>query len=326
MRKGHPPTKGQRSPKQHRDIHARPRSALAKENVVPDERARTYLHRSVRRRYLSYPNVVGVGLGTKFTGGNATDVHHAVHFYVKKKVFKPARKLPAFVYARTSNGKLDRGTKLPTDVIEIGEVRFACGAGARVDNTYGNIGTVCLLFRNKNPSGGMFLITCAHVIKNSTDVACDCCPAMQSAGKVAFKASPKNGTLEFDVAVASLEPACSQSDLAIEGIGATLAGFMARSEIVPGLNVDCALPVSLVSNANVGNYTGTVQVENLLVENAHLLGASVMRGDSGGLLYSDNHAVGMVFALATAGWAFFHPIEDAVEFAVQQGNLNLKVF
>jgi len=284
------------------------------------------LHHAVRSRYLKHPDVVGVGLGTKLTGGQPTDQHGSVHFYVRKKRRNPKRPLPRFVFARNPDGTIDRIRKIPTDVIEIGEVRFACGAGSRADNTYGNVGTICLLFRNKAAAGGMFLVTCAHVAKDSTEMICDCCPKINPAGKVAFKATPINGLLEFDIAIATLDARCSGSDLMVEGTDLKLTGFLDRSQISPGLNVDCALPVSLVSNANVYSYAGTVQVGDIQVDNAFLLGATVMPGDSGGLLYNDSLAVGMVFALASRGWSFFHPIEDAITFANENGGLNLNIF
>ncbi|HKD70230.1 MAG TPA: hypothetical protein VKB84_25560 [Candidatus Binataceae bacterium] len=280
----------------------------------------------MRSRYLKHPDVIGVAVGTKLTGGQATKEHGAIHFYVRKKRPNPKRPLPRFVFARNLDGSVDRSRKIPTDVIEIGTVRFACGAGSRLDNTNGNVGTACLLFRNKAPAGGMFVVTCAHVARGSAELLCDCCPAINPAGKVAFQAAPAGGGLQFDIAIAGIDTKCSQSDLMVDGAGVNLTGFMDRSEIKPGLNVDCALPVSLVSNANVYSYAGAVQVGDLLVDNAFLLAAAVMPGDSGGLLYSGSLAVGMVFALASRGWAFFHPIEDAIAFAQQQGDMNLRVF
>jgi hypothetical protein len=281
----------------------------------------------VQARYLKHPDVLGVGWGTKFVGGRPTN-SHAVHFYVGKKRQNPRRSLPKFVLHRKSNGKADRSRRIPTDVIELGKISFACGAGSRVDNTLGNIGTISLFFQNKAASGGTFLVTCAHVAKGSTELSCDCCPQLIPASSIVYMSTPVAGRLEYDIAIANVRHECSQSDLMIEGSsGPKLTGFLSRADITPGLNVDCALPVSLVSNANVyGGIAGTVQVGDLLVNNAFLLAASVMPGDSGGLLYSGGLAVGIVFALAEKGWSFFHPIEDAFLFAQQQTDLILEPF
>jgi len=317
---------GRRKRAVRRDSRKRPKSApSAAEGPAAPADAHS-LHHAFRRRYLRHPDVVGVGRGIKLTAGKATEHRDAVHFYVRRKRRHPNRPLPRFVYARNADGSVDRSRKIPTDVIEVGEVRFACGAGSRVDNTCGNVGTASLIFRNKAPAGGMYLVTCAHVARGNDEMVCDCCPQINPGGKVAFRAEASNGTLEYDVAIAELDARCSQADLKVEGTEVVLTAFMDRSDITPGLNVDCALPVSLVANANVQGFAAAVQVGDLLVDNAFLLAARVMPGDSGGLLFSGSLAVGMVFALGSSGWTFFHPLKDAIAFGCGQGGLNIEVF
>jgi hypothetical protein len=54
----------------------------------------------------------------------------------------------------------------------------------------------------------------------------------------------------------------------------------------------------------------------------------VREGDSGGLIYDGNTAIGIVFASSKSGgrWAWFHPLIEAFEYVRKNVSMELKVF
>lgn len=305
--------------------------------------------RAALRLYRKYPNVVGISAGTKYVKSAATDDHASIQFYVQKKGLskKLNRKvLPRFVYGRFKNGKVNRKLKFATDVIEVGRVRMVCGAGSRISSSIGltrQNGTMTFVFKNKMGSGSdYYVVSCAHVIGSidghsdvSVIVESECRPGVTPFAATLFSATQHDEQVEFDIAIAQIDSAClPMRDLEIIDRDVSIGSFMPNSQIVPSLRVNCALPVSDGKRGVVGSYAGSVSIEyrkgTYEVENAWMvkIDRRVREGDSGGLIYDGNTAIGIVFAASDSddGWAWFHPLIDAFGYVCKNVNVELKCF
>src|SRR5262249_6432464 len=129
------------------------------------------------------------------------------------------------------------------------------------------------------------------------------------------------------IGLAWLSSTCvPQPDCSLENNEGILRSFFPRNKIQPSLQVQCKFPVSLISNSVVGSYAGIVNVDGYFVNNAYELLAPVRRGDSGGLIYRDDQAVGIVFAHSDSGMAWFHPLKDAFSFLQQISPVKIACF
>jgi len=323
---------------------SRGRAALVA-TVALVERAKN----AAMRRYRHYPNVVGISAGTKYVDGRRTDDHAAIHFYVTKKVSRRrcrGRALPRFVYGRRRNGAVDRRLKFATDVIEVGRVKMVCGAGSAVSSEIGltrRNGRITLAFTNKAGSNtDRYIISCAHVIGDirgagamDPTIVSDCSPTTTPFATRVFASQHHDDEVDYDIAVARVNQECPPiPDLEISGIGARIRAFMPTNEIHPPLAVTCALPVSNVKSAVVSSDRGSVSVEYegevYDVQNAWLMKADlqILEGDSGGLVYLGDVAIGVVFASSetSVGWAWFHPLVDAFEYMRARIEVDLRCF
>jgi hypothetical protein len=306
--------------------------------------------RAARRLYRKYPNVVGISTGTKYVEKKATGNHASVHFYVRKKGLpkKIDKKnvLPRFVYGRFKNGKVNRKLTFPTDVIEVGRVRMVCGAGSRISSSIGltrQNGTMAFVFKNKIGSGNnYYVVSCAHVIGNIDGrsnipviVESECRPAITPFAATLFSSTQQDQQVEYDIAIAQINASClPMRDLEVVGTSISIRSFMPKSEIVPSLQVSCALPVSNAKRGVLGSHEGSVNIEyrrgTYEVENAWMVKVDkrVREGDSGGIIYVGNTAIGIVFAASDSdeGWAWFHPLIDAFEYIGKNVNVKLKCF
>jgi hypothetical protein len=286
------------------------------------------------RRYRRYPNVVGVAAGTKYVSGVALD-RLCVQFFVTRKLSDISTPLPAYVFARGPRGRVDRTRRLPTDVIEVGRPRLACTAGSTIEGI-GNRGTITLLFRNRDrdKAGSFYLLTCAHLAGDLTEsppVQRELTsPTHARIGSFAefVKSSTRSGkTIEYDVALAELTR-CAVATLgaaAIERLEGRVAdsdtrltGFLPAQEIRPSLAVDCRCAESGGRSGRVCSLPGSVLVRinsrDVWARNACLIDVPVQAGDSGGIVYKDDSAAGIIFARSPHGWGWFHPLESAVAF------------
>jgi hypothetical protein len=129
------------------------------------------------------------------------------------------------------------------------------------------------------------------------------------------------GRIEYDVALARLETAavqnCRLEDRRIAGQDTQLVRCANRHEIRPGMPVRCNFPVSLITQSVVDSYAGWVTINcrgaEFEVNNAFVLQASVRPGDSGGIIYQDDRAVGILFARSAMGWAWFNPLGESID-------------
>lgn len=300
------------------------------------------------RLYRKYPGVIGVGTGTKYTDGNATDNHAAIQFYVPRKLPHAERgaRLPRFVYGRFKSGKINRRVRFLTDVIEVGRVRMACEAGspisARIGLTRQN-GRATFVFKNKaSDDRHYYILSCAHVLGDIDAethippiIDSECCPNVEPFATPVFSSSQVDQKVEYDIAIAQVTDTCPDlRDGEIAGTNAHIRSFMESDQIIPPLLVTCVLPLSNARNAVVSSAAGSVTVEYrggvYEVDNAWLMKAErrVIEGDSGGLVYSGDKGIGVVFASAETddGWAWFHPLGDAFDFVAQNVKRQLNCF
>lgn len=289
-----------------------------------------------RERYGRGAAVMAVTLGTKFVAGEPTGQRTSVQFLVRKKLGKRRvgkNRLPKFLLWRDSGGRTDRSRRVPTDVIEVGDIEPACGAGSKIRHRTLK-GTATLYFRNKAPSSNEhYLLTCAHNVGDLTarqpahdTIKSPCEPAIVPFARTVISTVIENGRLTYDVALAEVEPGAVAHvrDLSIDRTptGATVthvSGLLPRSAILPGTPVNVAFGASRPRPATVESFAGEVPVTYrsgpAQVNNAFLLRTGVSGGDSGSLIYDDQgRGVGIVFARSTSGLGWFHPLEDALIF------------
>jgi hypothetical protein len=301
------------------------------------------------RLYRNYPNVVGISTGTKYVEETATENHASIHFYVRKKELPKNDKknvLPRFVYGRFRNGKVNRKLKFTTDVIEVGRVRMVCGAGSSISSSIGltrQNGTMTFVFKNKFGSdNNYYVVSCAHVIGNidgQSDmpvvVESESRPGTTPFATTLFSSAQQDQQVEYDIAIAQINASClPMRDLEIVETSVSIRSFMPKSKIIPSLAVSCALPVSNAKRGVVESHAGSVSIEyrkgTYEVENAWMIKVDrrVREGDSGGLIYVGNTAIGIVFAASDSddGWAWFHPLIDVFEYLKKNVNMKLKCF
>jgi hypothetical protein len=274
---------------------------------------------------------VGVGAGRKFRKKDPTDEIHCIQFFVTRKLRNPeaiGRSLPVFVYGRKRDGSVDRRIRFPTDVIAVGRVEPACSAGSELDSETGRFGAITLLFRNRTTSraGRALMITCGHVVGDLSkatppdpEVESTCCRDVEPLGEAILSSVRHGHMVEYDVALIRISDAARercQLDYLKTTEGVVLRGFLPASDIDPHMEVECDFPVSGTRPAQVDGFAGTILMtiggRECSVRNAFLIRAKVRKGDSGGLVYRDDRAVGILFGRSTGGWGWFHALEDTV--------------
>ncbi len=295
-----------------------------------------------RRRYLGWTNVLDVGVGLKFRSGRLGDEEPCVQFCVRRKLRRPGEhRLPRFVYARRRDGKVDRNRRIPTDVVVIRSPRFACGAGTRLEAA-GELGTLTLLFRNR-PDGGYYLLTCAHVAGSlerspppDPRLESECCRGAPFATTLANSVAER-GAVAFDIAIARLERACTPRPVRrVQGSRIRLQRLRPAAAIFPGAPVECATARSGAFSAVVASDARSLRVRldgsDYLVRNLFLIQARLLPGDSGGLVFEGDEAIGILVAVAgddapgRIGWGLFQPLEGAIQHLAEQCGFPLRPF
>lgn len=299
------------------------------------------------RRYLALSGVVGVGPGLRARGGVETG-ELCVQFLVRKKHRRPGHPLPHFVYARDRSGRLDYRTKFATDVVEVGRPEFACGGGAPIEAD-SEEGTITLIFRNRAPRGNRawYLLTCSHVASDLNASPPDD-PAIEAAACVRAptfantikNTLPKRQHLGYDIALAELTSE-ARNELGSAGLtaldgrvsedGTRLTAFIDRADLRPSLAVQCQLGVSGARNGRVTWGPGPVRArlggDWLELNDVYMTNIRAVPGDSGGIVFSDDLAVGLIFARSEAHMAWLQPLEPAVQhLAVLEPEFSLQVF
>lgn len=287
------------------------------------------------RRYLSLPGVVGVGPGLRVREGSETG-ELCVQFLVRRRPKRgaPARAVPRFVYARDRRGGVDYRVKFPTDVIEVGDPTVACGGGSPV-GTDSEDGTIGLIFRNRAERGSdaWYLVTCSHVASDLVDSPPDdpllrspVCASAEPFARTLKNALPERLHLAYDIALARIsaearaelgEDGLAELDGMVDDDGTRLTEFLSRDEIAPPLEIRCQLGVSGGSDGRIVWGPGSFQVlldgAWLRVDDVFMTDVAAEEGDSGGIVFSDDRAVGLVFARSDQGRAWLQPLEPALD-------------
>ena len=153
------------------------------------------------------------------------------------------------------------------------------------------------------------------------DLMAGCDPATMPFARTVALARVQGDTLKYDVALAEvLRPLAGGEDMVVDGMPIKLTSLIASHAIRPSDQYQCRFPVSNTSSGDVASSSGTALVTyggaECVVENAFVLRAAIAPGDSGGLIYSGNTAVGIAFARSEEGWTWFHALGDALQHAI----------
>jgi len=283
---------------------------------------------AAKRRYRSVPGVLGVAGGIKLLRGKPTG-EWAVLFFVDRKLRRPSRRLPRFVYGRDGRGKLLRPVRIPTDVIATGVSRFACGAG-RTIHAAGERGAMTLLFRDRAGGdsragkGAFYLLTCAHVAGDlerspplSRNLRVDRPPGESPFAVVIKNTVARRGVVEYDAALARVcREALPVPDLAVER-GGRITGWLQPGDLAVGMELELCCP-SGRRRGKLFSLSGDMVVyldgRPYRVRNLHGLATGVQSGDSGGLVRLRGRAAGMVVARSPRGYTWWQPLPPALEF------------
>lgn len=291
------------------------------------------------KNYRNYPSVCGVSYGAKYSGGELLEGVEAVQFFVTEKTDPKdlPRTLPKYVFQRSGDGRLDRGTQIPTDVIELRNLQLCCQAGDGVGNEFGAEGSVALFFENQADGGRAMLATCSHV---ASDLMSDGQTFEVSGGVNGcfFLASTAAFTvvegdfLEFDIAVAEVTQIDELAPNEVRGDDGPLVGFADPGSFAQGDVFACrsgrqgAHEIILQSAATTFRDVEADGLGFITVANLYACQGVVERGDSGGIVYAGDLAVGIIVAKADDGWVFIHALVDAFAFLETRTGFAVEVF
>jgi hypothetical protein len=292
-----------------------------------------------KKKYRYYPNVIAIGVGLKFINGNSISNSLCIQFYVTEKIkeITANKRLPRFVYGRTSDGEIDRSTRIPTDIIELKGLHLACKSGTEI-GVIGEEGTITLIFRNKElGSSDFYLITCAHVAGDvlksepiDPTITSSCCNKSPILASTVVNSTQKDGRVKYDIALAKIAKECTpQSELEVTGSSTIIDRFLPSDEIRVGMQVSCAFPKSNLVSAQISSSRISLPIiidgREYQVDNLFKIDKPVREGDSGGLLYDGSDAIGILVAKSD-GFGFFQPIEEAFEHLKQITTIPIKCF
>jgi hypothetical protein len=292
-----------------------------------------------KENYRYFPNVRGVGFGSKFTDGARLADVQAIQFFVTSKIADEEleRSLPRFVYARRADGTLDRDRLIATDVIEMGALELCCAAGDPLDRVGGS-GCTTLIFRNRTADARLLAVTCSHVVG---DLSVSPQPAQLVGGSAdcIFQATVvantvlTQGHLEFDVAVAEVfSHGPDFTELAVTGMGIVLDGFADQAALAMQSDLTCVSPVSgqrlIKVESTRTEFRGVDAGGGAQISIGNLIACKgeAVKGDSGGIVLAGTKAAGILIARGTSGWALVHPLEDAIRHLASAAAMPLACF
>lgn len=291
-----------------------------------------------RKKYSKYEGVIGIAIGLKIRNGSLTD-KLAIRVYVRKKINSNElkRKIPDFVYIRNKNGFVDYSKKITTDVIPLESAGVCCKSGTQL-GTIGRQGALTLLFKNKEGSNNKsYILTCSHVVGDLTqsppvdpNITSSCCSQESFLARTIANATLRNNRVEYDIAIAELTSRCSnKSELEIEGYTTKVDRFMPSQDIKIGMRLDCAFPVSNILSVIVTGHRISLPLPINGIErqfdNLFSINLRPTEGDSGGLLFQDSSAVGVIVA-KYGNEGFFQPLEEAFNYLKDLVDVRISCF
>jgi hypothetical protein len=293
------------------------------------------------KNYKRYPNVCGISHGAKFSDGQRnSSIKNAVQFFVSKKIGNKEdlkKTLPGFVYGRNKQGKVDKSVKIPTDVIELQNLELCCLSGNEVSTSTGARGSINLIFENQVGDPSVLILTCSHVAGDMTFSPLadelrggnmDC----QFQANVIANTVVLDGEVEYDIAVAQPFNVFGTADQLTSTANVQFTGFGIAEDYKEGTVLECHSLMSEVHNIRIESEESffenilTPEGNQVIVHNLLACTGIVERGDSGGIVYRDDRAVGIIVAKADDNWVFIHPLENAVNHLSDLSGLGIECF
>lgn len=283
--------------------------------------------RAAETNYLGRKNVVGITPCVSPSKKDPAD-QPRIQFYLTEDESGNAAKFqpPSFVYARHKDGKIDRKRKILIESIFIKDINFCCGGGSKL-KAPSEKGTITIIFENKSSNHyGFFIITCSHVagtVEKSPPInprLSSKCRLGSSIKAMTLKNSThKNGKVEYDIALARIDD--SSLPVEVRRIAKTnkyITGVMRASRITPSLPVRCVCARSGRRQGQIRTQPGSFKIfldgRRYLVKNLIVADFKVQSGDSGGLVFYKEKAVGFVVAQSDVGWALIQPLQPALKY------------
>jgi hypothetical protein len=279
-----------------------------------------------RARWVDGRNVLAIGRGPKRVGDARLETP-AVIFYVRRKGpehFDAATRIPRWLLDRDAAGRVDRSRRWATDVREVGAaVAVSSGQQCR---SVSEKGTASLAFDvGRGRARRVYVLTCAHVIGDVhrevpgfRRISLELPGRGRARGSRLHHRVERNGRLDYDLAIGELVENAARVPLReVSRPGQALTAFL-RSAIGGGR------PVRVLGRRTLRVKDGTVigpihtpfpvryRGGELGVRHLYELeGFTPRSGDSGGLVYHRERAVGVVVARLSRGGCLFHPLYAA---------------
>lgn len=290
--------------------------------------------------YGDFANVRGVSFGQKYSGGVKLGDAKAVQFFVSQKKDRHdlPRPLPEYVFGRTANGDIDRTRRIPTDVIELRNLRLCCRAGDEIA-AEGTQATVCLLFVSISNEQDVMALSCSHVIGDMRSSPSSEAEFIGGRASCVFKASPiantviEGGELEYDIALLGCKamPA-SFIELTVGDPPEVLTEFLLLDDVNIGYVLNAASDISGNRQVEVASTPTTLsnisdgREDLLTIGNLIPCRGTAVEGDSGGLVHVDGKAFGILVASADDDWLFVQSLPAALAHLELQTGRDLRVF
>lgn len=292
------------------------------------------------RNYAGFPDVCAVSVGAKYKNGEREENVTAIQFFVteKRPLEELSRPLPKFVFPRNETGDIDRSSRIYTDVIELKNLELCCAAGDVIQVVGGGpSGGVAMIFQNKTGDLGHYLLTCSHVVGNLDEAPA---PAIVRGGNfdcvfdgtVVANSVARNARVDFDVALCEFTPRADFSDLIIRDELGILRSFAQPGDLEENVELMLSSPISFERPVHIRSSTSTFRDIRLADGNTVTIGNLIAcrgvaaRGDSGGIAFIDDRAVGMIVAKADDDWVLIHPLREAFAFAAMLVDFPLQCF
>jgi len=295
-----------------------------------------------RNTYQKYPNVCGISVGNKYEDGEPNKGVQAVQVFVSEKILDETvleKVVPKYVYERFKSGAVNRSKRIETDVIELKNLQTCCAAAGDPIETLGQRGTTTLIFADKDQVDiVLLLLTCSHVVGDLMASPAnletlvggveDCFVFAEIFANTVLK----DERLEFDLALCLVTDIDSGFvDLAVRGETHVLSSFALAESMLKDSVYSCVFPISgetsLVLESFPTEFSGIDTGDRLIsIGNLYACRGVATSGDSGGIVYAGDQAVGILVAKADDDWVLIHSLSDAVSWFQENTGIQFSVF